>query len=290
MNLAARFLLVFVLLPALRAQSQLPSAPGPGTDAPASMAPGPASATLPAPAISAPPGSLLAQGLSALQANQPRQALADFQQALRSAPNDSTANWLAATAALEVFQGSLAVQYAEKARQLDPQSWKIHTTLVAAYAAAGMKRQRDQERATLRQMHANGAPDARKAAGFLLEMFPGPVAAGSGAQPYRVDAVEYFDPVGRFRTFYRFLVRQADGHKVREIDVQSNDFDQKSWAQAHPSQAADGERQFQITGHGDNNQEVDYRLFSGKPDYDTIRGMVVRILQEHPPAASPTVH
>ncbi len=262
---------------ALVAQSPAPS-PAQG---PTSATPGlPASSSAnPAPVNSASAASAVNQGLTALQANQPRAALTNFQQALQADPQNATAAQLAATAALELYQAPLAVQYAEKAHQLDPQSWKIHTTLVAAYAAAGNKQQREQERALLRQLHTTGPPDARQATGFLLEMFP----AGSN----RVDAVEYFEPVGKFHTYYRFLVRQPDGRRIREIDVQSNDFDQKSWAQAHPTQAAAGQRQFQLTGRGDDDKETDYRMFSGQPDYDGIRAMVVGILQAQPPVPTP---
>jgi tetratricopeptide (TPR) repeat protein len=213
----------------------------------------------------------LAQGLAALQANNARRALTDFQQVLQTDPNNTAANLLASTAAVELFQGQLAVQYAEKAKQLDPRNWKIHTTLVAAYSSAGMKQQRDGERALLEEMHRTGASDARLATGFLVEMFP--------VGTYRVDAVEYFEPLGKFHTYYRFLVRQADGHRVWEIDVQSDDFDQKSWAAVHADQAAAGERQFQITGHSDDGNSIDYRVFSGKPDYDNIRVMVVETLR-----------
>ncbi len=214
----------------------------------------------------------LTLGMAALKAEQPKQALQDFQHVLQADPNNTSANLLASTAAVETFQGQLAVQYAEKAKQLDPRNWKIHTTLVAAYSAAGMAKQRDQERALLRQMHENGPPDARLATGFLLEMFP--------VGPYRVDAVEYFEPMGRFHTYYRFLVRRADGKRVWEVDVESDDFDQKSWAQANPAEAAVGNRQFQITGHGeDAGNSVDYRMFSGRPNYDNIRVMVVEILR-----------
>ena len=207
------------------------------------------------------------QGLAALRAGEPGQALGIFQQVLAADPNNAVADLYAATAAMEQYNGALAVEYAEKARQLDPQSWKIHTTLVAAYAAAGMKAQRDQERATLAELHAKGAPDARKANGFLVEMFR--------VGPARVDAVQYFEPVGKFHTYYRFLVHGAGG-APREIEVQSNDFDQKSWAGAHPAEAAAGERQFQLT---DAAGVKDYRMFSGKADYDAIRGMVVEVLQ-----------
>ncbi|HKR28299.1 MAG TPA: hypothetical protein VJS11_12625 [Acidobacteriaceae bacterium] len=226
-----------------------------------------------APAAQNPPAGIptVDQGLAALHAGQPGPALTIFQQILAADPHNAVADLYAATAALEQYKGPEAVEYAEKARQLDPQSWKIHTTLVAAYAAAGMKSQRDQERETLEKLHTSGASDAREANGFLVEMFP----VGSA----RVDAVQYFEPVGKFHTYYRFIVHEQGSPSAREIEVQSNDFDERSWAQAHPDRAAAGERQFQIT---DANGTADYRMFSGKPDYDAIRAMVVAILEAHP--------
>src|ERR1700758_1480539 len=128
------------------------------------------------------------KGLDALKANQPQQALDQFELALKVNPNDAAANLLAAAAALSLYRSDLAVRYADKARDLDPHNWKVHTTLVAAYAGAGMKQQRDQEREILRKLHDDpNAPDAMQTKGFLLEMFP--------VKQYRVEAVEYFHPV-----------------------------------------------------------------------------------------------
>jgi tetratricopeptide (TPR) repeat protein len=222
-------------------------------------------------ASSAPAPPAIGQGLAALESGQPAQALTIFQQILAADPNNAVADLYAATAAMEQYNGALAVQYAEKAHQLDPQSWKIHTTLVAAYAAAGMKQQRDDERALLAKLHATGAADARQANGFLLEMFQ----VGS----LQVNAIQYFEPIGKFHTWYRFLVRDPATHARREIDVQSSDFDEKSWEQTHAAQAAQGERHFQLT---DASGTADYRTFSGKPDYDQIRAMVVAALQSAP--------
>ena len=245
-------LLLAIFLPVGQAEAQ-------GTGNAGAAAPGLSNATL-------------ARGMAALKGDQPRQALQDFQQVLQADPNNTSANLLASTAAVELYQGQMAVQYAEKAKQLDPRNWKIHTTLVAAYSAAGMTQKRDEERALLREMHQSGPSDARLATGFLLEMFP---VAGN-----RVDAIEYFEPMGRFHTYFRFLVRRPDGKRIWEVDVQSDDFDQKSWAQAHEAEAAVGNRQFQITGHGEEGgNAVDYRMFSGRPDYDNIRVMVVEILR-----------
>lgn len=229
----------------------------------------PAAAPSPAP-VSA--SVLTGQGLAALKANQPQQALDDFQQALQVDPNDAAANLLAATAALSLYKNDLAVQYAEKARQLDAANWKVHTTLVAAYAAVGNKTQRDQERDILRKLHDNPhAPDAMQTSGFLLEMFP--------VKQYRVEAVEYFKPVGKFHVYYRFLIRNAEGKRVWQIDAESNDFDQKSWAAVHAEEASAGKRQFQLVGEN-ADLRTDYQMFSGLPDYDLIRAQVVRVMDQ----------
>ena len=218
------------------------------------------------------PGSPMAQGIAALKAGQDEPALASFRQALAADPNNELALLMAADAALHLYQGDVAVGYAEKANQLDPQNWKIHTTLVAAYAAAGKRQQRDAERVLLRQYHTDPkAKDAEQTSGFLLEMFP--------VKDYRVEAVEYYKPVDKMHIYYRFLIRDQQRKRVWEIDVESNDFDQASWAKAYPKQAAEGQRQYQLTGHG-KSTNVDYRMFSGNPDYDTVRAMVVKAITD----------
>jgi tetratricopeptide (TPR) repeat protein len=210
------------------------------------------------------------QGLDQLKSHQAQQALAIFQQLLQSSPNDIAINLYAADAALQLYQGEPAVQYAEKARQLDPNNWKVHTTLVVAYAIAGRTVQRDAEREVLRKLHADPkAPDAMQSNGFLIDMFP--------VKQYRIEAIEYFQPLGKFHIYFRFIIRNQQGKRVWTISAESNDFDEKSWEQAHAQQAADGERQFQMVGEGDNKQ-VDHRMFSGKPVYDSVKAQLLQIL------------
>jgi tetratricopeptide (TPR) repeat protein len=236
----------------------------------AQTAPAPApppSSAAPAPAAAAP---TLQQGLTALRAHQPQQALDVFEQVLKADPNNEAANLLAATAALNLYKGDLAVQYAEKAHALDPQNWKIHTTLVVAYSEAGDNAKRDEERAALKKLHDDPhASDAMQTSGFLLDMFP--------VKQYHVDAIEYFHPVGKFHIYYHFIVRNAAGRALWSFDAASNDFDETSWAKAYPARAAAGERQFELTGQS-NGVERDYGTFSGKPDYALFRGRVEFVL------------
>jgi tetratricopeptide (TPR) repeat protein len=235
----------------------------------ASPTPAPAAAAnAPQPANGAP----LDEGLALLKANQPEKALAAFQRVLQDDPNNATANLLAASSALNLYMADVAVNYAEKARQLAPNDWQVDTTLVTAYAAAGKSQERDAVRAKLVALHASpDAPDAMKANGFLLDLFK--------IGRYRVEVVQYFQPIGKFHTYYRFLVRNAGGRRAWEYDLQSDDFAQKSWAEAHPQEAAAGGRQYSLESDtGDTHTE--YRLFSGNPSYDEVRALVVRLLQE----------
>lgn len=232
--------------------------------------------TAPAPPTSATEHSAasqagLARGIDLLKRHQPQEALTAFEQVVSAEPENEPANLLAASAALDIYEGETAVKYAEKAKQLAPDDWRVNTTLVAAYANAGHKQQRDAERLLLHKLHEDPhAVEAAQSNGFLLEMFP--------AKKYRVDAIEYFHPLGKFHLYYRFLVRDAAGKRVWEFGLQSDDLNQASWAKAHPQEAAAGKRQFSLQGDG-GGQHADYRLFSGDPDYDEVRAEVVRVVE-----------
>jgi tetratricopeptide (TPR) repeat protein len=238
----------------------------------------PASASAP-PSTSAPaqaPSTTTAQtptnpdidaGLQYLKANQYEKALASFQKVLDTDPENATVNLLAASAALNLFQGDGAVTYAENARRLAPNDWRVDTTLVTAYAVDGKIAERDAVRAKLVALHNSpDAPDAMKANGFLLDLFK--------VKKYRVETVQYFKPLGKFHTYYRFLVRNMAGKRLWEYELQSDDFAQKSWAEAHVQEAIAGGREFTLESDF-GGSHVEYRLFSGNPSYDTVRAVVV---------------
>ena len=241
----------------------------------AQQAPGPATGTAPVSGASAGNASadasaLLAQGSEALRAGRAQQALQLLQQAIAAEPESAPANLLAASAELALFAPEAAIRYGERALALEPDNWKIHTTLVTAYAMAGDVQHREAERALLRKAHENPAlPDARETSGFLLDVFR--------VKAYRVEAVEYFHPLGRSNTYFRFLVRGAGGAKVWTIEVNSDPRNQSSWAQSYPQQAAEGQRQFQIES-AQGEIHVDYSTFSGSPSYDYMKAQVTKIV------------
>ena len=88
---------------------------------------------------------------------------------------------------------------------------------------------------------------------------------------------EYFKPVGRYNTYFRFIIRNAAGAHVWTIEVNSDSLNQSSWALAYPQQAKEGQRQFQIeSAQGDVH--VGYRTFSGAAAYDYAKSEVIKIV------------
>ncbi len=260
-------LFALVAIGASQSRAQQPTAePAP----PQSTSQTPAQA--PSSAPQAPANADIDTGLQYLKANQFEKALASFQKALNADPENATANLLAASAALNLFQGDGAVTYAENARRLAPNDWRVDTTLVTAYAVDGKIAERDAVRAKLVALHNSpDAPDAMKANGFLLDLFK--------VKKYRVETVQYFKPIGKFHTYYRFLVRNMAGKRLWEYELQSDDFAQKSWAEAHVQEAITGGREYTLeSDFGDSH--VEYRLFSGNPSYDDVRAVVVQLLTE----------
>ena len=210
------------------------------------------------------------QGIAALHANQPQQALALFQQAIAGDPQDAAANLLAASTEIALFQPVDAVRYGERALAIEPGNWKVHTMLVTAYAMVGDVPHREAERDFLRKAHGDPAlPDARETSGFLLDRFK--------AGAYSVDAVEYFKPLGKYNTYYRLIVHNETGARVWTIEVNSDSLKQVSWAQAYPRPAKQGQRQFQIES-APGETHVEYRTFSGAPSYDYVKSQALKIL------------
>ena len=213
----------------------------------------------------------LAQAENALRAEKPQEALALLKQAIAADPQNAAANLLAASTELSLFEPTEAVRYGERAKALEPGNWKVDTTLVTAYSMAGNTIHRDAERVALHKAHENPAlPEARETNGFLLDRFK--------AGQYLVDAVEYFRPLGRYNTYYRFLVRDSKGARVWTIEVNSDSLNQASWAEAYSRQAREGQRQFQIES-AQGPAHTEYRTFSGAPSYDYMKAQIVKIVE-----------
>lgn len=218
-----------------------------------------------------------ARVVSSLEARRFPAALSGAQAILSANPASPKANKLVGVVLLDEQKSTDALPYFQKALQLAPDDPTVHGLLLQAYAQSGDKIQRDQQRAILRGLHSDGKhPEFAKVPAYLIETIP----VGDKV----IQATEFYEPFGEYHFYYRFNIFDAKGHILSFIALESDDTDQVFYAQQHPKDAAAGQRRFSLDGYaktpdGHVSQAL-YRFFDGEPNYDQLRDLVVKLVQE----------
>lgn len=226
-----------------------------------------------------------AKVVASLQARDFDNALTGAKSILAGNPDSPKANKLVGVVYLDQQKPSDALPYFQKALQLSPDDPTVHGLLLQAYAQAGDKAHRDEQRAILRGYHTDGKhPEFSQIPAFLIETIP----VGDKI----IQATEFYEPNGDFHFYYRFNIFDNEGHIVGFIALESDDADQALFAEKHPKQAASGERRFSLDGYsraadGHVSQAL-YSFFDGQPSYDALRDLVVKLVQSGKAPASAT--
>jgi tetratricopeptide (TPR) repeat protein len=223
----------------------------------------------PAPAAQ-PDASLFAAVRASLDAGKKDEALAKAMDIVKAWPNNADANAITGFVLLQMAKPGDAMPYIRKAQSIDPGDPRIHLLLVQVYAEQGDTEHRDQEIALLRGYHSDGRhPEFARLTGFMIEEIP----AGSK----KVQAEEYFQPVGRYHFYYRFNVYDATGKLEEFFALASEDEDQAFFEEAHPKRAKAGERRFSIDEYTGNSQAL-LGFVDGEPSYDVLRARILKAL------------
>ncbi len=157
----------------------------------------------------------------------------------------------------------------------------MHIALIEAYAEAGDEKGRDGERALLSRWHSDGKqPSLDRAEGFRVEV----IAAGVR----HINVFEYFEPTGLRRERFAFTVRDSAQAINALYVLDSDDSYQAEFEKEHAKEAAAGKRRYALVRYTGLNLEaakpVVYKYFNGEPDYDDVRGDVLRAVKALPPA------
>ena len=76
----------------------------------------------------------------------------------------------------------------------------------------------------------------------------------------------------------------SGGRQILRLTLESGDADQPAFAREHPDLAARGDRAYSLDGYGPDQHTPEGRLiqshytyafFAGRPDYDTVRGLML---------------
>lgn len=212
-----------------------------------------------------------------LQSHNFSAALTGAKAILAANPGSPKANKLVGVVLLDQQKPAAALPYFQKALQLAPNDPTVNALLLQAYAESGDTVHRDQQIAVLRRYHDDGQnPVFAQIPSFLIETIP----VGTKT----IQASEFYTPSGEFHFYYRFNIFDATGHMQSFIALESDDADQPTFDREHPILASRGQRRFSLDGYaraadGKVTQAL-YMYFNGKPSYDTVRNLVVKLVQE----------
>ncbi len=224
--------------------------------------------------------------VAAINAKKFDEALTEAKAILAAHPDSPQANKLVGVVLLDDQKATDSLPYFQKALQLDANDASVHGLLVQAYAQEGDRKNRDEQRAILRGFHSDGKhPDFTRSMAFMIETIP--------FEGKIVQAVEFYEPAGKFHLYYRFNVYNTDGKLVKFYALESDDADQPAFAKEHPKEAAAGERRVSIdiyarNAAGNPTQGV-IAFIDGQPAYDDLRSRIIKIVDSSMlPAAATT--
>jgi hypothetical protein len=193
-------------------------------------------------------------------------------------PDDVDLTRFTAEAAINSGDTAYAIAQLQPIAAAKPGSWQELMLMARAYAQAHEAASRDAALSTLSELYdSRRHPKLNSVQVFLIER----IALPDGS----VDLYYSLEPWSRYKIYEMARVFNASGQQVRRITLESNDFDQPTWAQQHPALAAQGMRMFSMDGYteqytadGSHTQtHATYRFFDGRPGYDTVRDEMVAI-------------
>ncbi|MGE0492047.1 MAG: hypothetical protein AB7S38_22730 [Vulcanimicrobiota bacterium] len=208
-------------------------------------------------------------GNRALEAKNYQEALEFYRQSLAEGETESTL-WNAGLAAYLSGQAEAALEYWSKLKQFAPDDLRLRGKLIQAYELKGDKVNRDRERAELVELWRSSRADDDEPF-FCRDQFQ---AGGN-----RVMVFENYELEGPRAVKYTFIVLQPE---VDEEDyrISLGSYDVTNQLAHELGEVAEGERAYHLDGYYDEGaRHATFEMFKKEPDYDTVKAMVVEILE-----------
>ena len=215
------------------------------------------------------PNEAFEAGNRALEAKQYKEALEFYRQSLAQEPSDD-ALWNAGLAAYLGGDAETAIEFWSRLKETAPDDLRLRGKLVQAYELKGDKANRDRERAELIELWRTSRADDDEPF-FCRDQFQ---AGGR-----RLMVFEHYELEGPRAVKYTFIVLQPEvDEEDYRLSLGSNDATNQL---AHElGEVAEGERAFHLDGYYDEGtRHATFEIFKKEPDYDTVKAMVVEILE-----------
>jgi hypothetical protein len=213
----------------------------------------------------------------AFEAQQYGAALASYKQLLGQLPGDPVLSKFAAEAALDTDENPFALSVLKPVAN-DPNDWQATSLMARACAQTGDSACRDSNMAHLLDLHRQGIapPNMRQYIAERLKV---------GDKTLTI--APSLEPLGPYKIQDTGRVADQSGAIFLRLTIESSDGDQPMFAQAHPIEAAAGERAFSLdgyleTGRNSSGQRTQthftYKMIVGQPGYEQVRQLFIDVI------------
>jgi len=214
--------------------------------------------------------------MTAFKAQRYGDALAIYKPLLTDLNGDTIITKLASEAAINSGDTSFALTNLKPIAAADPNDWQALALLTRACAESGDNACRDSGMTKMIELHHNGVIPAR-VQHYILER----LKAGEKTLVIRTSV----EPWGHYHIYDMGLLLDKDGKVILRMTLESDDGDQKFFAQEHPEEAAKGVRKFsfdaykdEVDSNGQRSQtHMTFKLLDGEPSYDAVRDQFIDI-------------
>jgi hypothetical protein len=205
-------------------------------------------------------------------------ASASFKLLLGQLPGDPILSKYASNTAINAGDVTFALNTVKPVAQADPNDWQAAALLTRACAESGDTSCRDSGIAHMLELHSRGITP-------------------SGMQDYVVEEVKVgentlqiwasLEPWGYYKVYDTGRAMDKAGNLYLTLSIESSDFDQPSFANNHPKEAAQGLRGFSLdayreTGLNSAAQRTQthytYKFLVGQPPHDTVHQEFISVV------------
>ncbi|HEX4996891.1 MAG TPA: tetratricopeptide repeat protein [Terriglobia bacterium] len=211
------------------------------------------------------------------------EALKEFRKVIALDPDAPDPLYNAGLAAFLIKDYTAALELWQKAKAIDPTDGMLRSKLIQTYQALGKLKERDLERAELFELRNSGRdPDLKDRMEYCREQFE--------VNGRKVMAFELFELKGERALRYVFSVLDEKGNREEfRISLGSYELTNAVWRQQAEPKPKPDERLFHLDGYYDWGHAT-YGMYFPEPSYDSVRTLVIRILEgKAEPISSTTI-
>lgn len=204
-----------------------------------------------------------------------------LEKATKANPNNIEINYNMGQLYQNLGETEQALAAFELVVKLDPLEWHAMEKLVQLNQERGNRKARDEARKMILDLWTSKEVESLNAEPlYIRDQFK--------VESNRVMTCEYFEMKGVRAIRYSFVITDETG-KSGKYRITLGSYDQTNRIAHKVGDVKDGQRLFHLDGYYADGSHRTFDFFRGEPDYDEVKGLVIKILEGEKRSISSTV-